>query len=165
LAKELLKTSRKQCGGFGKRQSKGLPGLSIALLACTRMAMESLKITKNQCGGIEKRQSKDMLTLSSVSLTCTRMAKEFLKTTRKQRGGIGKRQRNCVLHHSSLLDSFTTVKLAFPKIDKKVLFSSQLRLNRATQAHRIFLRVIVVLLWPLSLLLNVPFVVVVLRTI
>jgi hypothetical protein len=52
-AKELLRTTRKQRGGFEKQQSKGLPILSITSLSCSRMGQkELLKTSRKQRGGI-----------------------------------------------------------------------------------------------------------------
>jgi hypothetical protein len=59
--------------------------------------------------------------------------------------------------------------MASPKIEKKLLGSSQLRLHRGTQKHRNFLYFISVqaeaLLWPLLVFIIAMFVVVVVRAV
>jgi hypothetical protein len=135
------------------------------------MAKELLKTTRKQHSGIGKQQSKGLPTLSITSLPCTRMAKGLIATKRKQWVGTRKQLSKVILSRRSLLDSIITMaKMASRLLDKKLLASSQLRQNRATQAHRSVLKTIleqaVAHCWALLFFLhNAQLVVVVLKTV
>jgi hypothetical protein len=90
VAKEFLKTSKRQGGGLGKQQNKDLLTRSSTLVSCLVKAKVFLTTTKSGAveRGFGKQQSKDKPMRSTVLVLCIPTAQELLKTSKRQGGGL-----------------------------------------------------------------------------